>query len=204
MKIKNKAMLGLGIIGVCLLLVSCASVQMDAKNLKEKLEGLNVIIRTFDEESRIIDKIEGKSVMVSRDTKFDSYTDGSSNKDSSVIEITIGSNSITHVGSSLIMSEKGLTDIFDDYAETVDITNMDRGTPFINKIVNNYKNLTSGKDKTILIRSQNGTPLATYLGNSVSIFSSDVPKTTVLLVDGKVLLIYRCDYTIYDTELILE
>ena len=91
-----------------------------------------------------------------------------------------------------------------EYAKTVDITNQERGVPMLNSMVNSFKNITSGKAKTILIRSQNGKPLATYVGDSVSVFSVDIPKTTAFLVDGKILIVYRCDYTVYDTALLLE
>lgn len=193
------------ILSLVVLLISsgCNSFSMSIKELKEQLKGVSVTIRTFDEESQVIDKIKGKSVMVERDTTFDTTdSEGSSNEDSSVIQISIGNNVIHHVGSSLIMAEDGLEDVFEQYAETVDITNQDRAVPFMNSLVNSFKNETSGKAKTILIRSQNGTPLATYFGDSVSIFSTEVPKSTALLVDGKLLFIYRCDYTIYDTELL--
>lgn len=53
-----------------------------------------------------------------------------------------------------------------------------------------------------MIRSQNGTPLAAYAGDRVSLDKSDAPKTSELLIDGKRLVIYRCDYTIYDRELL--
>lgn len=68
-------------------------------DLKSKLNGREVTIRTFDEASQVIDRISGKSVMIERDTKFDSSnSDGGSNKDSSVLKITIGKNEMTHVG----------------------------------------------------------------------------------------------------------
>lgn len=186
------------------LLSGCGSVHMTVKDVESKLYGLHVSIRTFDEESQVIDKLNGKSVMIERDTTFDTSNSEGSNKDSSVLKITIGEHEMHHVGSSLIMAEDGLDDLFNEYAKTVDVTNMDRGTPFINSLVNSFKNITSGKEKTILIRSQNGTPLATYVGDSVSIFSVDIPKTTAFLVDGKVLIVYRCDYTVYDNALLLE
>jgi len=186
------------------MLTGCSSFNMSVKDLQSKLNGLDVVIRTFDEESQVIDKVKGKSVMIERDATFDTETSEGSNKDSSVIKISIGKNVMHHVGSSLIMAEDDLQDIFEEYTKTVDITNTDRSVPFINSMIDSFKNVTTGKAKIILIRSQNGTPLATYLGNEVSIFSPDIPKTTVLLVDGQVLLIYRCDYTIYDTALLLE
>ena len=43
--------------------------------------------------------------------------------------------------------------------------------------------------------------LAKILRNT-EIFSSDIPKTTVFRVDGKLLLVYRADYTAYDSDLL--
>ena len=43
--------------------------------------------------------------------------------------------------------------------------------------------------------------LAKILRNT-EIFSSDIPKTTVFRVDGKLLLVYRADYTAYDPDLL--
>lgn len=78
----------------------------------------------------------------------------------------------------------------------------DRSIPLVNRMVSSMKNDFTGKAKVVLIRSQNGTPLATYVGDKVSLYASDAPKTSELLVDGKRLIIYRCDYTIYDRELL--
>lgn len=174
---------------------------MTATDLKSNLSGISVTIRTFDEESNIIDRINGKSVNITRDTTFDS---SSESKDSSVIKITVGSNEINHVGSSLVMADKGLNDIFDEYKKSADIENSDSSVPVINRVVHSVINDTTGKKRTVLIRSQNGTPLATYMGDKVSTFSVDIPKTTAFLIDGKLLIVYRCDYTVYDTELLLE
>lgn len=108
-----------------------------------------------------------------------------------------------HVGSSMIVQEQGLTDVFNQYSKTVNIANEDtRGLPFMNRLINRYKDSFEGKNRVVLIRSQNGTPLATYAGNKVTPYSTDVPKSTALLIDGHLLLIYRCDYTIYDKELL--
>ncbi|MCM3273784.1 DUF5052 family protein [Paenibacillus elgii] len=56
----------------------------------------------------------------------------------------------------------------------------------------------------ILIRSQSGQPLATFVGNKVSYFATDIDKSTAFLIDGKYLFIYRCDYTIYDLSLLKQ
>lgn len=109
---------------------------------------------------------------------------------------------MTHVGSSLVLHEDGLVDVLDEYAKNYDIKDNDRGVPFLNKVVNNVKNITSGKSKVILIRSQSGKPLATYVGDNVSYFETGIDKSTGIQIDGKYIFIYRCDYTIYDTELL--
>lgn len=204
MKQKKFVMVAVIMLIVSMFMNGCTSVQMTAAELEAKLKGLDVTIRTFDEESQVIDRISGTSVMIERDTTFDTHNSEGSNKDSSVVKITIGKNEMKHVGSSLILAETGMYDVFDEYAKTVDITNQERGVPTLNSMVNSFKNITSGKAKTILIRSQNGQPLATYVGDSVASFAVDIPKTTAFLVDGKVLIVYRCDYTVYDTALLLE
>lgn len=74
--------------------------------------------------------------------------------------------------------------------------------PWLNDIRERFQNLWKGKAKTIMIRSQNGTPLAVYAGDAVEIFATDMPKTTVFRVDGQYLLVYRADYTAYDSDLL--
>ncbi|OTO49805.1 DUF5052 family protein [Enterococcus faecium] len=180
-------------------LSGCQDLNMLFKGFEENFKGLEMTIQTYDEKSQLIDKVEGKSIMIERDSKFD--TDSES-QDSSVIKITIGDKDIHHVGSSMIIAERGLTNVFDDYAKKVNVQDMQRGTPIVNSMINEFRNSFTGKQKVILIRSQNGTPLATYAGNNVSMYKTDVPKSTGLMIDGKYLFVYRCDYTIYDLDLI--
>lgn len=199
MKHKKKVLIGSMMVLSVLLLSGCQDIMNSFKQFEQNFKGLEMTVRTYDEESQVMDEVKGKSVKIQRDETFD--TDDES-KDSSVIQITVGRNEMHHVGSSMIIEEKGLTNIFDQYADKVDINDTKRSVPMINSMVNDFKNSFKGKDKVILIRSQNGTPLATYAGNKVSMYSTDVPKSTGILIDGKYLFIYRCDYTIYDKELL--
>ena len=201
---KKKLLLLLTCGFTCVFLAGCQAVDNYLKNLEEDFDGLTMVVRTFDEDSQVIDRIEGKSMSISRNTDFDRYKDGETASLGQVVKITIGKHEIDHVGSSLVAEEKGLRDIFAEYRKTVDLKNDNSDIPIINRIVSAYKNDFTGKSKVILIRSQKGTPLATYSGDKVSINNSDIPNTTELLVDGKRLLIYRCDYTIYDLALLQE
>lgn len=184
-------------------LTSCNLFSNSVGNLKSFLKGREVVIQTYDEDSNIIDRIEGKSVHISSEDIFsEKDSEGNTTKKSGVINFTIGGNSMIHVGSSLIMREKGIVDVFDEYAKTVDIENHDRSVPFINKMVNDLKNLTTGQKYLVLIRSQTGKPLATFVGNDVSYFATDIDKSTMFLIDDKALFIYRCDYTVFDLSLL--
>lgn len=183
-------------------LTGCSTVRNFFKDATESFVGLTMSIRTYDEQAQIIDQIEGKSVSVSRDTRFDSQSnDGTSNKDSKVLKVSVGGKEMIHVGSSLIAQEKGMVNYFDDYSKTVNLENYDRSTPIVNNVINSVKNEWSPSSKVLLIRSQQGYPLATYIGNRVNVEASDVPSSTSFLIDGKRLFVYRCDYTVYDMSL---
>lgn len=203
MKLQKKIMLSV-VLGLSLVSLSaCQSISNWWKNTKEEWIGLEMTVRTYDENSQLIDEMSGKSLSISRNQEFDSVdAEGNSNADSSVLKVTLGNYEMDHVGSSLIAAEEGLEDLFAKYQTTVDMSNYDHAVPVVNRMVSSLRNDFTGKAKVVLIRSQNGTPLATYVGDSVSLYASDAPKTSELLIDGKRLIIYRCDYTIYDRELL--
>lgn len=185
-------------------LTGCQSIGNFFKTTQEQFLGLSGTLRTFDENSQVIDKISGKSISIESDDRFD-ITDenGDVSKESSVLDITVGGSQVIHVGSTLIFAENGLTDYMEKYSDKVDISTENRSLPFVNRFFNQIKNDISGESKLILVRSQTGTPLATYFGKRVSTSAPDgIPNTTYLLVDGKRLIIYRADFTIYDTDLL--
>lgn len=194
MKKTKKALL---VLSALLLLVGCQDIKMSIKNIESQLFGINSVVRTFDSNGEMIDRIDGLSVNIDRNTKFDTEK-----KDSSVIKITVGGREIDHVGSSLILSQYGLVDILDTVETNLVISNSDRKSPFINTIVNDFKNSFIGLPKIVMVRSQLGFPLAVYEGKNVSIYSTDIPNSTALLIDDKLLIMYRVDYTIYETELL--
>ena len=205
MKWNKKLAISAVLLTSLLALSACQSIQNWWKNTKEEWIGLEMTVRTFDESAQLIDEMSGKSLSIERNADFDSVdAEGNSKADSSVLKVTIGQYEMDHVGSSLIAAEEGLEDLFAKYQKTVTVEEDSKAIPVVNRMVSQLKNDFTGKAKVILIRSQNGTPLATYAGDKVSLYTSDAPKTSELLIDGKRLIIYRCDYTIYDRELLEE
>lgn len=187
------------------LLSGCTDLLNWGKDFKQDFKGLNMVIQTYDNDSQLIDSIKGKSVKIEKDTIFDRKdSEGETRKESKVLSITVGGENMTHVGSSLIAYEDGMTNVFEEYAKTVKIDNQNKSVPMLNSMVNEFQNDFTGKSKTILIRSQNGSPLATFTGDSIRMSDTDVPSSTNFLIDGKRLFVYRCDYTVYDNKLLLE
>lgn len=191
------------VLAATIVLSGCNWLEMKFGNIKEQFVGRELTIQTYDENSQLIDRVQGKSVSIEADEDFSlKDVDGNTVEKSSVLNITVGGKQMLHVGSSLIAYEDGLEDLFDLYSKQVDLSNFDRSVPFINRMVNDLANYTTGKDKVVLIRSQSGQPLATFAGEDVSYYATEMDKSTGLLIDGHYLFIYRCDYTIYDLSLL--
>lgn len=188
---------------MCVSLTGCDWFDRQTTLLRSSVEGLPLVVQTYDENANIIDRVEGNSVDFAPDTKFDLVdSDGAVVEKSSVLNIIVGGKSMMHVGSSLICYDSALVDVFDEYQKTLSINNVDNSVPIVNRVVNNIKNDLDPTAKVILIRSQNGTPLATFVGNEVSYQSTSIDKSTYFLVDGHSLFIYRCDYTVYELDLL--
>lgn len=104
---KHKRIFRMALVTLLMLSLSgCNSAKMTVASLRSKLGGLDMTIRTYDSDSQVIDEVHGKSIDIRRSKKFDTVIDGQSQKDSSVLDITIGDSTMTHVGSSLIASEE--------------------------------------------------------------------------------------------------
>ncbi|SFF99705.1 DUF5052 family protein [Sporolactobacillus nakayamae] len=184
-------------------LSGCQVLDFFTTQIEGSLKGLNVTMQTYDADGQPIDTIKGVSGSIKRDNKFDRTNEkGETTKESSVLNITIGGKQVVHVGSTLIMYEKGLQDVMNKLPQKMLVENQERSVPFVNRMVNSYHNYFDGRSKVILIRSQLGKPIATFAGNHVSYFSTEVPNSTGLIIDGKYLFIYRCDFTMYDTQLL--
>lgn len=196
--------LALFMVVVCMVVMSgCNFLTNEFGKLSSAFKGREAIYQSYNEDSEVIDRIEADAIDIGADDKFATKdSEGNITKASGVLSLTIGKETMVHVGSSAIIAEKGLVNVFEEFAKKVDIENFDRAVPFLNRMVNDLKNLTTGQDYVILIRSQTGKPLATYVGNDVSYFATDIDKSTGIIIDGKYLFIYRCDYSIIPMSLL--
>lgn len=194
-------------IAVVLGMTSCAAVAMSFEDLARDWKGIPATMTTYDQAGDAIDKVVGESFQFKLDERFKEVSvnsDGTvQSAPGSVLLISVGSSHINHVGSSLLLVENGITAVA-GAATQVDIKNTEASVPWLNNLLEYNRNLWKGKGKTIMIRSQDGKPIAVFAADQVEIQGTAVPKSTMLRLDGKRLLAYRVDYTIYDNELLAK
>lgn len=124
---------------------------------------------------------------------------------SSVITITIDGNEISSCGSTVIFAENGLKPDVDYIQKDIDSKAEGFGdNTIIANIVNRYKNMI-GKPVVVVIQSQLGDPICAYSGEEVYYeICQDLPKTTMLYIDGKLLYIHRANFQIIDKALLVD
>lgn len=185
------------------ILGGCALLDDFGSNIRQQWEGLPLTLQTYDYDAHKIDEVKGRSLAIKRDSQFDETDeDGKTTNESKVMKITVGKHLMRHVGSSLIAYQDGLTNVMDKYPKKVEAIDDTRSVPFVNRFVHSVKDDFSGSAYVILIRSQTGKPIATFAGSHVRVSKTDVPSSTNLLIDGKRLFVYRCDYTIYEKSML--
>ena len=193
-------------LALMLTISSCASISMSFEDLARAWKGIPATMTTYDQSGALIDRVHGKSFQFDLDKRFEEVSvnsDGSTeSKPGSVLLISVGKSHISHVGSSLILAEDGVTAVA-GADTTVNIDNDQPGTPWLNNFIEYNRNLWKGKGKTLMIRSQDGKPIAVFASNQVEIQGTAVPNSTMFrLDDGKRLLVYRVDFTVYDNDLL--
>lgn len=199
---RRKSIIGLCIAAIlALALGGCGSFQSEAEKFEQAWKGVDATMTTYSQAGQKIDQVHGRSFRITRDDRFDgTNSDGSSKQDSSVLMISLGDSHISHVGSSMVLVQDGVVDVSSSLPKTVSLENYESGTPWLNDMRERFRNAWGGKAKTLMVRSQDGTPIAIFAGNKVVVSKTDVPKSTMFMVDGKYLFVYRCDYTMYDNE----
>lgn len=170
--------------------------------------------------------VEGKSFSISPN-KVKTYSwdsDGSwisSYEMSSVMSIEIDGNYIESCGSTVIFADRRLEkcDIdFDEEISTAESADVSEDSSIsqptdirmddwyrIQRWWMGQKNLNNGNRgaRLVIIQSQLGNPICMYSGNDVTWdIPKNLPKTTMVTIDGKVLYIHRANFSIVDMGLI--
>ena len=182
------------IVGLALCMVlslaGCAALGAWIGQLRGELFGNDYDIRQYDHYGNLVFTIHGDRVTMDCETDENGEV-------SSYIDITIDGKSWLHVGGTLVFAQNGV-DMITDFQVPADMegNNGSTGLMAVDRRINEWANYF-GKDLVVLISSQNGTPIGLFQGNNCYIeIPGDLPKTTLVHIDGKLVYVHRANVDI--------
>ena len=192
--------IAISLIGISIF--GCAKIKDLAGKIKGDLVGQQFTVTTYDDYGNKTLTVEGSKVTVGLLQNSDNFDKKSAEFKSEVLEVTVNGSQMFQVGNTVIFAENGL-DMIEGYDVPKDV-NVNKGGSYVplDRFVNDVKNKI-GKEKTIIISSQQGIPIGVYQGKDVYVtIPEDLPKMTRINIDGKTLYIHRANYTILDSKMI--
>ena len=206
MKKQKKLIYLVSVIILSLMLTSgCAMIDNVFNKVREEWSGIEFVASVYDSYGNNTLKMKGSSLSINTLRESGIFLDKEGNDktyQSSVLDVTIDGKQVLMVGDTIVFAENGL-DMITDFS--VDEINSEKDSPniqWIDRSVNQFKNKI-GKSRTIIISTQMGVPIGVFQGNSVYVeVPGDLPKTTRLSIDGKIMYIHRANYQIIDSSLI--
>ena len=167
-------------------MTSCGIVDTYIKQLKGELIGNDYNITEYDHYGNPVLRVSGDKI------RMDAETDNAG-EPTSYINITIDGFEWKHVGATLVFAQNG-ADMITDFALPEHIeSNGDTSTGLmsVDRFINNYKN-AFGRSEVVLVSSQNGVPIGLFRGDKCTVTIPDnLPKTTLIDIDGKLVYIHR-------------
>ena len=195
---KKQKILPLVALVLAVALTGCAAISGYIGKLTGSLFGKGYTISQYDDYGNLVFTVHGDRVTM--DCQLDE-----NGEVTSYIDITIDGDSWKHVGSTLVFAQKGV-DLITDFQlpEELQSTGHSTGLMAVDRKINHYANLI-GKDLVVLVSSQNGTPIGLFQGDDCYIeIPADLPKTTLVSIDGKMVYVHRANVDIIPAELLGE
>lgn len=164
------------------------------KEMKGELIGQSFDIYEYDADGALNFIISGEKVNITSETDR-------AGEETSYLKITIDGGEWNHVGSTLVFIEKGAKLVTDfDIAKVSAAKTGSAGFMAVDRVVNHYKNLL-GAPKVAIIEAQHGQPVLLFQGNSVyKDIPANLPKMTLLMIDGKHVYIHRANINIMSSN----
>ena len=176
----------------------CAALGAYINKLKGELFGNDYRIQQFDDFGNLVFTVYGDKVTM--DCELDEYGEVSS-----YVDITIDGQSWKHVGSTLVFAQNGV-DMITDFQLPEGMKNETGGTGLMSadRVINEYANLF-GKKLVVIVSSQNGTPIGLFQGNNCYVeIPGDLPKTTLISIDGKLVYVHRANVDIIPASMFTQ
>lgn len=137
---------------------------------------------------------------------------------SSIVSISVDGHNVESCGSTALFYDTRLKKVDIDFPSSVNIATEDSNailnTPNDLRFTDYWglhwwwstKKINSTVDKRlVVIQSQEGDPICMFEGNKVSWdIPTNLPKTTEINIDGKLLYVHRANFSIIDTSIFAE
>lgn len=177
------------------MLTGCESISSMVQTIKGELIGNKYQIWEYDNFGNKILTLYGDKI------KMDGGVD-SSGEASSYIDITVDGYEWNHVGNTLVFAQQGTNMITDfQVPEELNGTGDSTGLMGVDRVINNYRNLI-GRKSVVIVFSQTGAPICMFQGDSCyTEIPDDLPKTTKISIDGKLVYVHRANVDILPAAL---
>ena len=176
-------------------LSGCSAIGAWLGQLRGELFGNDYNIRQYDNYGNLVFTMHGDRVTM--DCEVDE-----NGEVSSYIDITIDGKSWLHVGGTLVFAQNGV-DMITDFQIPADMENNSGSTGLmaVDRKINEWANYF-GKKMVVVVSSQNGTPIGLFQGNNCYVeIPGDLPKTTLIHIDGKLVYVHRANVDIIPASL---
>ncbi len=198
MKSKKYGFYLLLILMLAALAAGCTKERSALKDTQADLLGLSRSVLVFDFNGNRSEYYEGDNVRLDK------------SEVANAILITMDGRSMTMVGNTALILEKGIQNKLDDplfmeefqsiQAELSQPQGGGSGFTFLDKRWNSLIAGVAGLDRILIVKSESGKIIGVFQGKNVLIEPSDLEKTTKVLIDGKRMHLHRTNYTIIELK----
>lgn len=206
---KHKKKIGILLLAVLIMAITasgCGLIDQFSSKFKNSFLGNGGKLTVYDDYGNNTLTLKNVSVSIGLFENAANKDSESNGFKSEVLDLQVDGKQMLHVGSTMIFAEKGLNAIQDyDYDYLKKVTGEQKATFIpLERSVNNFQNLI-GKSRVVVVKSQMGIVVGIYEGDSVAVsVPENLPKTTLVTIDGKALYIHRADYEIIDASLLKQ
>ena len=186
----------------------CAAFESGVDELTGSLRGNTFTIDTFDHYGKLTLRTHGEKIdingIVVEEMTYNSEIGWSTTETlSSALDITIDGHQMVLCGDTQIFYDDGLVPDYDFSVSNINSESENfADNTAIAGIVNSVRN-SFGKPVVVIIKTQTGIPIYAFSGEDVYWeIPKDLPKMTLLSIDGKPIYIHRANYQIIDLALL--
>ena len=186
----------------------CAAFESGMDELTGSLRGNTFTIDTFDHYGKLTLRTHGEKIdidgIVVEEMTYNSEIGWSTTETlSSALDITIDGHQMVLCGDTQIFYDDGLVPDYDFSVSNINSESENfADNTAIAGMVNSIRN-SFGKPVVVIIKTQTGIPIYAFSGEDVYWeIPEDLPKMTLLSIDGKPIYIHRANYQIIDLALL--